>query len=691
MIELDMQTVMFANVIINVVSMVVMFILWFQNHNKYSGLAFWVLDWILVAGGTLLITLQGSLPAWESMILSNSMIVGGTIILYFGLCRFAGKKNNPILIATVLALFAVFIAIHTYFVYGHNELLARSYNAAAGLLLACSLCSWLMLQGVSPQIRRISKGTGISFIIIAVVCVVRIIGFSLTPQTSNQFLQSGRFDDLMVMLLVGAIAFLVVNLVLMVNRRLYIEAEEMENTIKRSIMELQAIFKTTSVGFGILIDRIFKEVNDACCEMMGYSREEMIGKESRMFYPTDEEYRTIGQMYQKIAQSGSITTEIRLLRKNGEKIDVIMNINAFDKNDLSKGVVFSMLDITERKQAEEALKASEQNFRNSLDNSPVGIRISDRNDDTLYANQAFLNVFGYENIEELKASPPLKHYTPAAYADFLQRMENQRLGAPRPDSVEIEIVRKDGDIRHLRLFTRELMWYGKQQFQNLYYDTTERRRAEEALKASEQKYSTLIEKSSDGILILNVHEIEFSNSRMCEMTGYSQNEILGKNFYDLVAPEHLQRLKENYRGELSDGVKTENFEMEILAKDQKKIPVETNAQIIAYKGRSATIVTIRDITERKLAEEELKASEQNFRNSIDSSSLGIRISDIDNHTLYANQALLNIFGYKNVKEMLTTPRINAMRRNRIPSGKSVIRGNYGVRQCRTKLMLILLA
>ena len=63
MIELDMQTVMFANVIINVVSMVVMFILWFQNHNKYSGLAFWVLDWILVAGGTLLITLQGSLPA----------------------------------------------------------------------------------------------------------------------------------------------------------------------------------------------------------------------------------------------------------------------------------------------------------------------------------------------------------------------------------------------------------------------------------------------------------------------------------------------------------------------------------------------------------------------------------------------------------------------------------------------------
>ena len=161
MIVLDMKTVMFANVIVNFVGMVVMFIRWFQNRNKYSGLAYWVLDWVLLTGGTLLITLQGTIPSWESMILSNSMIVGGTLILYFGLCRFAGKKNNRILISIVLVLFAVFIAVHTYFVYGHNELLARSCNAAAGLLLACLMGMWLMFKGVSPQIRRISKGTGL--------------------------------------------------------------------------------------------------------------------------------------------------------------------------------------------------------------------------------------------------------------------------------------------------------------------------------------------------------------------------------------------------------------------------------------------------------------------------------------------------------------------------------------------------
>ena len=110
------------------------------------------------------------------------------------------------------------------------------------------------------------------------------------------------------------------------------------------------------------------------------------------------------------------------------------------------------------------------------------------------------------------------------------------------------------------------------------------------------------------------------------MTGYSQNEILGKSFYDLVAPEYLEKLQENYRGKRANGIKTENIEMEILDKGKKKIPVETSAQRIVYRGRPATMVTIRDITKRKRAEEELKASEQNFRNSLDQFPMGIRIS-----------------------------------------------------------------
>jgi len=85
-----------------------------------------------------------------------------------------------------------------------------------------------------------------------------------------------------------------------------------------------------------------------------------------------------------------------------------------------RGSVFSFVgvarDITEQKQTEEKLKASEQNFRNSMDSSLMGIRIMGDADNTFYANQALLDMFGYENIEDLRASQPQEHYTAESYA-----------------------------------------------------------------------------------------------------------------------------------------------------------------------------------------------------------------------------------------------------------------------------------
>ena len=117
--------------------------------------------------------------------------------------------------------------------------------------------------------------------------------------------------------------------------------------------------------------------------------------------------------------------------------------------------------IQERKKAEAALQASEENFRNSMDNSLMGIRITDADENTLYLNKAFLNILGYENIDEVRTMPPLKYYTPASYAGYLQRKEKFLHGEPRPDRVEVDIIRKDGAIRHLQLSTAELVWNGK--------------------------------------------------------------------------------------------------------------------------------------------------------------------------------------------------------------------------------------
>jgi len=138
---------------------------------------------------------------------------------------------------------------------------------------------------------------------------------------------------------------------------------------------------------------------------------------------------------------------------------------------------------TERKQAEEELRVAEQNFRNSLASSPLGVRIVTTGGELLYANRAILDIYGYSSVKELKAVPTKERYTTESYAEHLKRKEKRKLGKPVPSNYEISIVRKNGEVRHLAVFRKEVIWNGETQFQVLYQDITERKNLErEVLK-----------------------------------------------------------------------------------------------------------------------------------------------------------------------------------------------------------------
>ena len=115
-------------------------------------------------------------------------------------------------------------------------------------------------------------------------------------------------------------------------------------------------------------------------------------------------------------------------------------------------------DITDRVEAEKALKLSEHNFRNSLDKSFIGIRISDKQDNNLYANQAMLDIFGYKDLAEIQANPPQNFYTPEYYAGFVIRHQKFLRGEPMQKQIEADIVRKDGTVRNLQISMMEIFW-----------------------------------------------------------------------------------------------------------------------------------------------------------------------------------------------------------------------------------------
>lgn len=130
--------------------------------------------------------------------------------------------------------------------------------------------------------------------------------------------------------------------------------KQAERDLRASQEYLGSIFRAAPVGIGVVVDRVFILVNDHLCAMTGYSRDELLGQNSRMLYPTDEDFTFVGtEKYLQIQQKNIGTVETRWLCKDGTCIDVLLSSSPLDAKNLSAGVTFSALDISERKHAEQ--------------------------------------------------------------------------------------------------------------------------------------------------------------------------------------------------------------------------------------------------------------------------------------------------------------------------------------------------
>jgi hypothetical protein len=157
---LDMRTIVFSNVVTDIVCMLVILLLWHQSRKRLAGTGFWVFDYAFQTAVLFLIILRGSIPDWMSMVLSNTLVIAGALLGYMGLGRFVGKKNSQVHNYVLLAAFA---CVHTYFAFVQPNLAARNLNVSVGLLIICFQCMWLLLPRVEAGMRRLTLGVGMVF------------------------------------------------------------------------------------------------------------------------------------------------------------------------------------------------------------------------------------------------------------------------------------------------------------------------------------------------------------------------------------------------------------------------------------------------------------------------------------------------------------------------------------------------
>jgi len=259
--------------------------------------------------------------------------------------------------------------------------------------------------------------------------------------------------------------------------------KQLEASLRESEATLRSIFRAAPTGIGMVSDRVIKQANERLCTIIGYTREELLGKSSRILYGTDEDFEYVGrEKYAQIRERNIGTVETRWQRKDGTMIDVLLSSAPIDINDLSIGVTFTALDITSRKQVEKNLRESEEQYRSLFQNNhSVMLLVDPKTADIVDANPAAVSFYGWSY--EALTSKKIFNINTLTKEQVFDEMEKAKMEQRK--HFYFQHCLASGEIRDVEVYTGPIKVHGKKLLFSIVYDITARKKAEEEKAALE--------------------------------------------------------------------------------------------------------------------------------------------------------------------------------------------------------------
>lgn len=269
--------------------------------------------------------------------------------------------------------------------------------------------------------------------------------------------------------------------------------------VDRAAAKYRRIFDNSVEGiFQCTWDGWFIVANPACARILGYaSPEELIVQDSagdRPYFVDPERYKELQRLLQEKGLVKGYEAEV--YRKDGSKIWI--SANTWAMRDASGAAVFyegTMEDITEEKFAKEKLRESEERYRILVEHAIEGIGISKGNK-IVFANRALLDILGYKDLQELTQTPLIEIIAAESTPIIQERFEKQAKGESVPPRYEAKVVRRDGQIRDLEISTSEVLIENERCSLSTFREITDRKRAEEALRRSEEEEKRLAQENA---------------------------------------------------------------------------------------------------------------------------------------------------------------------------------------------------
>jgi len=444
-----------------------------------------------------------------------------------------------------------------------------------------------------------------------------------------------------------------------------------EDALRESEEKYRSIAETSLEGiYQVDADGNFIFVNEAYTRIVGYQKEELLGKHYSIIIP-EEHIAAAAEITRKTAGGEPQKGEFSLKHKSGYGVPTYFSMVQLLLKDQEPGFTGIIHDITESKQTEEQLSI----FRKFAENSAQALGMEDIEGNITYANPTLARILGFDRPEDVLGTNVRKYYTDKD----LPKLENEILPAVVEhgyQTLEIPLRSIDGkltpviqsifllrdeqgeplylanvitDIADRKLAEEELEKHRdrleelvtertselKKTNENLQQEIAERRQAEEALRESEERYRLLVETMSDGMGLMDKDgKAIYVNPRLNEMLGYSPGEMIGRYGYSFFDETNRNIFSEQMSKRIT-GDRTP-YEIEWTRKDGSKIPTLMSPQPIfdANGDFAGSFAVMTDITERKRIEETLRKSEEKFRLLVESTSDLVYVLDSEGFVTY---------------------------------------------------------
>ena len=389
------------------------------------------------------------------------------------------------------------------------------------------------------------------------------------------------------------------------------ERKQAEQALRESEDRLDSIFRSAPVGIGLVVNRELKKANSRLCTITGYDEGELIGQSSRILYSHDEDFEIVGrEKYAQIRDHGTGTVETHWQRKDGTIIDVLLSSTPIDLRDYLKGVTFTALDITERKRAEAELLKYSQRLKLATDSGKFGIWDWNVKDNVMVWDDRMFELYG---ITRETFPNNVDAWMNGLHLDDKKRAideSNAALAGEKEFDTFFRVLHPDGTVKFLKANAMIIRDHDGKAIRmiGINRDVTEQNKAEEALRASEERYRHLFNINTDAIFVhlgpsggLPGRFVEV-NDVACKRLGYAREELLQMSPPEIDAPHTLAEVPKIMEQLIQNGhISWEGIH---LTKDGLNVPVEITNRLFDYCGTQMILSSARDITERKQAEEE---------------------------------------------------------------------------------------